>query len=116
MIIHSGLLMQSTASKPISLNHQEASRIKALQNGFPIVWIGLVICAASVWFLDRPPHPRAEQVPSSVFSAARAAEYLAVIARAPHPINSPEHDAVRDYIVRSLQNYVIPDGIMLRGI
>jgi hypothetical protein len=96
--------MQVTASKPISLNHQEASQTKALQPGFPIVWIGLLICAASVWFLDRPPHPLAEQVPSSVFSAARAAEYLAVIARAPHPINSPEHDAVRDYIVRTLQN------------
>ncbi len=96
--------MQITASKPVSLNQQEASQIKALQNGFPIVWIGLVICAASVWFLDRPPHPLAEQVPSSVFSAARAAEYLAVIARAPHPINSPEHDAVRDYIVQTLKN------------
>lgn len=40
----------------------------------------------------------------SVFSADRAAEYLAVIARAPHPINSSEHDAVRDYIVRTLRD------------
>src|SRR5947209_872469 len=102
--IRSGILMQVTASKPISLNHQEASQIKALQNGFPIVWIGLVICAGSAWFLDRPPHALAKQTFPSVFSAARAAEYLAVIAKAPHPINSPEHDVVRDYIVRTLQN------------
>jgi hypothetical protein len=53
--------------------------------------------------LDRPPRPLTDQAPLTVFSAERAFKHLAIIARAPHPINSPEHDAVRDYIVRTLQ-------------
>lgn len=53
--------------------------------------------------LDGPPRPLSEQAPLSAFSAARAMKHLSVIARAPHPVNSAEHDAVRDYILRALR-------------
>lgn len=53
--------------------------------------------------VDGPPRPLSEQSPPSVFSAARALKHLSIIARAPHPINSAEHDAVRDYILRTLR-------------
>jgi hypothetical protein len=44
-----------------------------------------------------------EQAALSTFSAERAFKDLAVIGRAPHPINSAEHDVVRDYIMRALK-------------
>jgi hypothetical protein len=52
--------------------------------------------------LDSPPRPLDENAPPTEFSAGRAVKHLAEIARAPHPINSTEHDRVRDYLVRSL--------------
>src|SRR5947209_282238 len=53
--------------------------------------------------LDRPPRPVAGNAPLTAFSAERAMAHLSVIGRAPHPVNSAEHSAVRDYIVRTLQ-------------
>src|ERR1051325_842539 len=53
--------------------------------------------------LDRPPQPLAKEAQATEFSAERAMTHLAVIARAPHPLDSEEHGAVRDYIVRVLQ-------------
>jgi hypothetical protein len=53
--------------------------------------------------LDRPPRFVSKDAPATEFSAERAMKYLSIIARAPHPIGSTEHDVVRDYIVRTLQ-------------
>ena len=53
--------------------------------------------------LDGPPRPLSEQVPASEFSAARAMTHLSVIAHAPHPVNSAQHDLVRDYITSTLR-------------
>ncbi len=41
--------------------------------------------------------------PPTVFSAARAMQHLAIIAREPHPIGSPANVRVRDYLVAQLQ-------------
>lgn len=68
-----------------------------------IVFACFVVLALITIALDGPPRPLSEQAPVSTFSAARAMKHLSVIARAPHPINSVEHDALRDYIVRSLR-------------
>jgi peptidase M28-like protein len=40
--------------------------------------------------------------PGDVFSADRALLYLNALATAPHPLGSPEHDRVRDYLVSQL--------------
>src|SRR5579864_6551802 len=53
--------------------------------------------------LDGPPRPLSEQVHASEFSAARAMTHLSVIAHAPHPVNSAQHDLVRDYITSTLR-------------
>ena len=68
-----------------------------------IVFACFVALALITIALDSPPRPLSEQAPVSAFSAARAMKHLSVIARAPHPINSSEHDAVRDYILRALR-------------
>jgi len=53
--------------------------------------------------VDRPPQPLSKEAPATEFSAERAMAHLAAIARAPHPLDSEEHGAVRDYIVHVLQ-------------
>lgn len=68
-----------------------------------IVFSCFIALALITIALDSPPRPLSEQAPLSTFSAARAMKHLSVIARAPHPINSAEHDVVRDYIVRTLR-------------
>jgi peptidase M28-like protein len=68
-----------------------------------IVFACFVALALITIALDGPPRPLSEQAPLSAFSAARAMKHLSVIARAPHPVNSAEHDAVRDYILGSLR-------------
>jgi len=95
--------MQITASRPAaSLSPQEVTEGKASYKGL-VLFIFFVICALIVTVLDRPPGALPEQASLSVFSAERAARHLAIIGRAPHPINSPEHDVVRDYILRTLR-------------
>lgn len=49
-----------------------------------------------------PPAPLLADAPAGDFSAARAALHLRHVARAPHPVGSVEHAAVRDYIVAEL--------------
>lgn len=95
--------MQTTAPQSVALDTGTFSQARALQAKPPLALILLVVCAAIAVYLDRPPRSLSKDAPVSVFSADRAASYLAVIARAPHPINSAEHAAVRDYIVSTLQ-------------
>jgi len=67
-----------------------------------IVFACFIVVGLAMISLDGPPRPLSEQAPLSTFSAARAMKHLSIIARAPHPINSPEHGAVRDYVLRAL--------------
>jgi hypothetical protein len=48
------------------------------------------------------PDPVAATAAQDVFSADRALVYLNAFATAPHPIGSPEHDRVRDYLVSQI--------------
>lgn len=68
-----------------------------------IVFACFLVLALITIALDGPPRQLSEQAPLSAFSATRAMKHLSVIARAPHPINSAEHDTVRDYILRALR-------------
>lgn len=63
-----------------------------------------LLFAIAVVDLDRPPSPVSAGAPPTLFSADRALKHLAHISRAPHPVNSSEHDQVRDYLLNTLQN------------
>jgi Peptidase family M28 len=94
--------MQSTATSP----EVTPKTGKVLRAAPPLAGIALlffVLCSAIVIALDAPPWPALDQVPLSAFSAERAVKHIATISRAPHPINSTEHDAVRDYILNTLR-------------
>lgn len=62
--------------------------VAALVGGVLLAWHGTVT-----------PRPLAADAPADVFSAGRAMKDIAVIAKAPHPIGSPQNQAVRDYLV-----------------
>jgi hypothetical protein len=53
--------------------------------------------------LNHPPTTLPASAPPDQFSAYRALEYLKQFARKPHPMGSPEHDRVRDYLVEQLR-------------
>ncbi|HXE35472.1 MAG TPA: M20/M25/M40 family metallo-hydrolase [Verrucomicrobiae bacterium] len=62
-----------------------------------------VLIVAGVCAADKgTPDPLAATASQEAFSAERALVYLNAFASAPHPIGSPEHDRVRDYLVSQL--------------
>jgi Peptidase family M28 len=66
-----------------------------------------VAFALALWIaLSQIPHTRPSPLPANApvieFSAARAIEHVRAIAQKPHPMESAEHDRVRDYIVGDL--------------
>jgi hypothetical protein len=62
----------------------------------------LVLCAASVVRVSRPPRPVPATAPDTVFSAERAMRHVDEIGARPHAMGMPDHDRVRDYIVTQL--------------
>jgi hypothetical protein len=62
----------------------------------------LVLCAISILRVARPPRAVPATAPDTVFSAVRAMRHVEQIAQRPHPMGTPDHDRVRDYIVGQL--------------
>jgi len=62
----------------------------------------LLFAAASIYRLA-PPAAVPASAPVSQFSSARAINLLEPIARKPHPLGSPEHAAVRDYLLKEIE-------------
>ena len=67
-----------------------------------LLTLGFAACLAllSIWSLAPPEIVTNE--PPGEFSSARARDYLKAIAAKPHPIGSPAHAEVRDYILAEL--------------
>ncbi len=91
-----------TSSLPEPQKTLEVVHGKPSRRG-PLAFVFFLIVAFITIGLDRPPQPLPKEAPATEFSAARAMAHLAAIARAPHPLGSEEHGAVRDYIVHELQ-------------
>jgi len=62
----------------------------------------LVLCAASILRVARPPRAVPATAPDTAFSAERAMRHVEQIAQRPHAIGTADHDRVRDYIVEQL--------------
>jgi hypothetical protein len=54
--------------------------------------------------LDRPPAAVSSSAAPQEFSAERAFVYVNDFAQKPHPIGTPEHDRVRDYLLAQISN------------
>lgn len=59
------------------------------------------LVAVAWWSLRQisPPPAAPANAPATDFSAGRALDHVRAIARVPHPVGTPAHDAVRDYIM-----------------
>ena len=64
-------------------------------------------------YLHRPPEVVTAGATPSEFSAARAFEHLKVLAATPHPVGTPSHNDVRDYLVAALRNLGLQPEIQL---
>ena len=64
----------------------------------------LLVCSLA-WFSGRPPAPVPTDAPRDVFSSGRALEVLEQITEQPHPVGSPEHERVRQYLADELRNF-----------
>lgn len=62
----------------------------------------LLLCAASILRVARPPRVVPATAPDTAFSAERAMRHVAQIAQRPHPMGTADHDRVRDYIIGQL--------------
>jgi peptidase M28-like protein len=69
-----------------------------------LLLLGLLVALVALALLPgRLPGVRSASAPAQEFSAERALRHVAVIARAPHPVGSAEHDRVRDYLLTQLR-------------
>jgi len=82
---------------------------KSLTSGILFLFVGL----GAGWFALREGTPATlpASSPEDVFSADRALLYLEAFATAPHPIGSPEHDRVRDYLISQLTGFGVAPEI-----
>jgi len=72
--------------------------------GKVVSWIALLLVVfASIW-LQRPPAAVSASAAATEFSAERALQHIAAIARAPRPVGSANHAAARDYILQQLRS------------
>jgi len=83
-----------------SSSHSRAS----FGNGERLVAILALLVLAWLALLPlRPPEVVSADAPDTEFSAQRAMQHLKVIAAEPHPVGTPEHDGVRDYLVEQIE-------------
>jgi hypothetical protein len=73
----------------------------------PLAWLAPLLLVGLAWFSSSSriaPPPALANAPATAFSAARAQQHLERIARRPHPPGSPEHAAVRAYLLDELED------------
>lgn len=70
--------------------------------------LALLACIIVVAWLQLPPKALPDSAPPDAFSAARAFLHIEATAQVPHPEGTPENRAVRDYLVKTLEEMGIP--------
>ena len=66
-------------------------------------FLALVLLAGLSIYQQRPPAAVSVDAPATDFSSSRALKHIAAIAKQTHPIGSPHHDEVREYILNELR-------------
>jgi hypothetical protein len=83
-------------------------------------WAGIAISwiAGISWLaidFQKPPPALGVDAPENAFSAARAQKHIVEIARAPHPMGSPESSRVREILVRELAQLGLEPQVQIPG-
>lgn len=78
----------------------------------------VILSGAAAFRLNQDPRPIAlpKDAPEAEFSAGRVREHLRIIARAPHPVGSPQQMRVRDYITGKLTEYGVTHQVQKKEI
>jgi peptidase M28-like protein len=76
-----------------------------------ILFLFVALAAGVLALQEGTPAALPASSPEDVFSADRALLYLQAFATAPHPMGSPEHDRVRDYLVSELTTFGVAPEI-----
>lgn len=81
--------------------------------------ITLALAAAALWWGHRPPAGKPLDASPAEFSAERALEHIRVIADGPHRTGTEANREVRDYLVRTLEDWglepVVQRRLVARG-
>lgn len=93
--------MSEAASAPAESRFAASTTRNEFAHGLVVLLFLLLVIFLAIRQLE-PPAALDANAPPDVFSAGRALKHLQVIARAPHPVGSQEHDAVRDYVFGEL--------------
>lgn len=90
--------------KTVVLNTAPAKQVAERQHTIPrlLLFLFILFCALVPAYMQSPPRARASNTPATEFSSGRAIEHLQAIAQRPHPMGTPEHDSVREYILKEL--------------
>ena len=79
---------------------------KPTEHGFALkaaaLLVAVLVAAAVVAYLQLPPAALPASAPPREFSAARAFVHIQATAQVPHPDGTPENRAVRDYLLKTL--------------
>lgn len=92
------------ASRAAAPLHTPALVSLIAADGAKALVLALLVMACALVAVRRlnPPASSPASAPLTEFSSGRAMQHLRVIAQTPHPLNSPEHAQVRDYILHEL--------------
>jgi hypothetical protein len=69
----------------------------------PISFLLIIATIFYAFYSQMPKFKKDFNAPSTEFSTERSLDHLAVIARKPHYVGTPEHTKVRDYIIQELK-------------
>jgi hypothetical protein len=81
-----------------------------------LAWVAIAWAVAVAWFAidaQNPPVALPVNAPLDAFAAGRAQKHVEAIARAPHPMGSPEAENVRAVLVQKLDNLGLTPEIQL---
>jgi hypothetical protein len=82
---------------------QPVTRLAWQDSAISLLTILIIVFLAFIGFYCRTaPAAVPAGAPPSIFSSARAMKHLEIISNKPHPMGSPEHAAVRDYLVNTI--------------
>ncbi|MFE5241264.1 MULTISPECIES: M20/M25/M40 family metallo-hydrolase [unclassified Streptomyces] len=93
-------LLQVRSESP-DLPEEPVSRVTPRRAGAVLLLLLAVLAGMTLYTLQ-PPDAKGSSAPEGEFSAGRALTDVRVLARAPHPIGSPESAAVRGHLIDRL--------------
>lgn len=96
-------MAQTMAQTPSSNEKNTFARQKFSDSLLSLITLLFLIALFFLsFYANMPPAAVSTDAPASEFSSGRAMQHIRAIAQSPHPVGTPEHAKVRDYILNEL--------------